>query len=276
MTASPAPKAAKRKNLSKTTRFEVFKRDKFACQYCGKAAPDVVLVIDHIDPVAKGGTNDILNLITSCDPCNSGKGARTLADDSVVSKKRTQLAAMQERREQLAMMVEWQKSLASLDTMAVDAVAEFYSEHVPGWSLSASGREDLRAALLSVSFPDAMTMLRESAAKYVRVVGGKATEESSDVVTRTFFNALKHHKLRQKDPVGADLLYIRGIVRNRTSSGWNTYRATTCINLLREAYGEGIGLDELKADALALRSWSQWVNDLSVRVAEERGGGTSP
>ena len=30
------------------------------------------------------------------------------------------------------------------------------------------------------------------------------------------------------------------------------------------------------ADALALRSWSQWVNDLSDRVAEESGGGTTP
>jgi len=34
--------------ISKRDRFEVFKRDKFTCQYCGKAAPDVVLHIDHI------------------------------------------------------------------------------------------------------------------------------------------------------------------------------------------------------------------------------------
>lgn len=270
------PKKTKRKALSKRVRFEVFKRDKFTCQYCGKAAPDVVLVIDHIDPVANGGTNDVLNLITSCDPCNAGKGARALADDSVVSKQRTQLAAMQERREQLAMMVEWQKGLASLETAAVDAVANFYSEHVPGWSLSASGREDLRAALVSVPLPDAMTMLRETAAKHLRVVNGKATEESSGVVTRAFFGALKYHKLRQKDPVGADLLYIRGIVRNRTSSGWNTYRASTCLDLLREAYAAGIDPADLKADALALRSWNQWVNDISVRIAEARAEGTPP
>lgn len=267
-----APKKTKRKALSKRVRFEVFKRDKFTCQYCGKSAPDVVLVIDHIDPVAKGGTNDLLNLITSCDPCNAGKGARTLADDSVVSKQRTQLAAMQERREQLAMMVEWQKGLASLETAAVDAVANFYSEHVPGWSLSASGREDLRAALVSVPLPDAMTMLREAAAKYIRVVDGKATEESSGVVTRTFFGALKHHKLRQKDPVGADLLYVRGIVRNR-SSAWSDYRAWTCLELLREAHSVGVGVESLKAQAIAMQSWNQWVADISTRIANLRAEG---
>lgn len=40
--------------LSKTIRFEVLKRDSFACQYCGKKAPDVLLQVDHIHPVAEG------------------------------------------------------------------------------------------------------------------------------------------------------------------------------------------------------------------------------
>ena len=42
---------SKRKSLSKKIRFEVFKRDKFTCQYCGKTAPNVVLEVDHIEPV---------------------------------------------------------------------------------------------------------------------------------------------------------------------------------------------------------------------------------
>ena len=48
-----------RKDISKKTRFEIFKRDSFTCQYCGRKAPDVLLVIDHIEPVSKGGTNDL-------------------------------------------------------------------------------------------------------------------------------------------------------------------------------------------------------------------------
>ena len=67
-------KMSKRKNVSNKTRFEVFKRDNFTCQYCGKSAPEVVLNVDHIEPVSKGGSNDISNLITSCFECNNGKG----------------------------------------------------------------------------------------------------------------------------------------------------------------------------------------------------------
>lgn len=67
-----------RKSLSKKIRFEIFKRDKFTCQYCGKQPPDIVLVVDHINPVALGGNNDEMNLITSCESCNQGKGAKAL------------------------------------------------------------------------------------------------------------------------------------------------------------------------------------------------------
>jgi len=69
-----------RKALSKKTRFEVFKRDAFTCQYCGSHPPSVILHVDHIHPVAEGGTNDQDNLITACQSCNLGKGARLLSD----------------------------------------------------------------------------------------------------------------------------------------------------------------------------------------------------
>jgi len=67
-----------RKSISKKLRFEVFKRDSFECQYCGSHPPGVLLHVDHIHPVAEGGTNDIDNLVTSCEECNFGKGARLL------------------------------------------------------------------------------------------------------------------------------------------------------------------------------------------------------
>lgn len=71
---------ANRKSLSKSKRFEIFKRDGFTCQYCGNQPPDVVLEIDHIRPVADGGDNDDMNLITACYNCNRGKAAKVLGN----------------------------------------------------------------------------------------------------------------------------------------------------------------------------------------------------
>lgn len=91
---------AQRKPLSKKTRFEVFKRDSFTCQYCGATPPSVVLHVDHINPVANGGGNHIDNLITSCDHCNLGKGATVLSDIPQSLKDRAKEVA--EREEQIA------------------------------------------------------------------------------------------------------------------------------------------------------------------------------
>jgi hypothetical protein len=89
----------KRKSISKKTRFEVFKRDRFVCQYCGSHPPDVILHVDHIVAVAAGGTNDIDNLVTACSACNIGKGARDLQSAPTALAEKAALVA--EAEEQL-------------------------------------------------------------------------------------------------------------------------------------------------------------------------------
>ena len=93
-------KKTKRESLSKKIRFEVFKRDKFTCVYCGRKAPDVILEVDHIEPVAKGGDNSITNLVTSCIDCNRGKRDIPLSVNETLEKQRIQLELLQEKREQ--------------------------------------------------------------------------------------------------------------------------------------------------------------------------------
>lgn len=56
------------------TRFNIFKRDNFTCQYCGRKSPEVILTLDHKYPKSKGGANTEDNLITACKECNHGKG----------------------------------------------------------------------------------------------------------------------------------------------------------------------------------------------------------
>ena len=114
----------KRKQISKKLRFEVFKRDSFTCQYCGRKAPDVVLEVDHIKPVAEGGKNTLLNLITSCQECNRGKGKRMLTDHQELDKERNQLELLQQRKEQLKMMMKWKDELLQMEEEQVDYIAK--------------------------------------------------------------------------------------------------------------------------------------------------------
>lgn len=64
----------KRKPIKPSLRFEILKRNDYRCQMCGLTAKDgAVLQIDHITPVAKGGSNDADNLQVLCRDCNAGK-----------------------------------------------------------------------------------------------------------------------------------------------------------------------------------------------------------
>lgn len=56
------------------TRFNLFLRDGFCCQYC-HARND--LTFDHIIPRSKGGRTTWENIVTACAPCNLRKGGRT-------------------------------------------------------------------------------------------------------------------------------------------------------------------------------------------------------
>jgi 5-methylcytosine-specific restriction endonuclease McrA len=60
----------------KLTRKEVFRRDNFACQYCGTTSG--VLTIDHVLPRHLNGPHEWDNVVTACSYCNHKKGGRTL------------------------------------------------------------------------------------------------------------------------------------------------------------------------------------------------------
>ena len=122
------------RSLSKKTRFEVFKRDGFVCQFCGRTPPAVVLEVDHVLAVANGGTDDQDNLVTACFDCNRGKGAGHLDAASIpVAEK---LAILKEREEQLKA---YNRAVAASNRRrARDSarVAAIYAGAFPGWELT--------------------------------------------------------------------------------------------------------------------------------------------
>jgi 5-methylcytosine-specific restriction endonuclease McrA len=61
----------------------IFIRDDYVCQYCGKSLNAKSATVDHIVPQAKGGKNSYTNCTTSCKPCNQWKGDKHLHETSM-------------------------------------------------------------------------------------------------------------------------------------------------------------------------------------------------
>lgn len=61
----------------KFSRRSIYKRDDFACQYCGKQPGTEELTIDHIVPRSRGGATKWDNIVLACVKCNNKKDNRT-------------------------------------------------------------------------------------------------------------------------------------------------------------------------------------------------------
>ena len=59
----------------KLTKQEIFRRDNYTCQYCGRRSRN--LTVDHVIPRHRGGKHDWDNLVSACPACNRKKGGRT-------------------------------------------------------------------------------------------------------------------------------------------------------------------------------------------------------
>lgn len=137
-------------SISVRTRFEVFKRDRFTCAYCGRTPPEVLLHADHVVPRAAGGPDDITNLITSCQTCNQGKAARLLEEGTAPVVGRATVEELQERIEQAKAYMEAVAGVRATSDQQVGAVIDAWAdayqarieerENGTVWVLEANGR----------------------------------------------------------------------------------------------------------------------------------------
>jgi hypothetical protein len=152
-----------REPLKKSLRFNVFKRDSFACQYCGATPPGSVLEVDHIHPVSQGGKNVIDNLITACFDCNRGKGAGLLSNIPESMAERAALVA--EKMEQVKAYEKLLKAKRKSEEKAIDEVEAAMQEQFPSQCFQPKFRESVRDFLEQLPATMLVSYMRKAAAK---------------------------------------------------------------------------------------------------------------
>lgn len=242
----------KRKSIPQRTRFEVFKRDKFVCQYCGAKAPDVILVVDHINAVANGGDNSLINLITSCVACNSGKSSIRLNDDTAVAKARAQMEQLEERRQQLKMMLDWRESLITAKDEETDIAVAHWNEIIQPVNrcLSEQGRKMIEQWRKTFSLAEILDGMDEAALSYFK----DATEEMADLSFSKVPAVCRCRRMDAENPALKELYYIRGILRNRLEY----YDGDQALSDLQSLYDAGYELQSIKKLCRSVSSWSKF------------------
>ena len=214
-----------RKPISARLRFEVLKRDKFTCQYCGKSAPDSVIHIDHIIPVSRGGKNKIINLVAACVECNLGKSNVELPDDTAVKKQKKQLDVIQEKRNQLKQMARWAKSLDKEKNIRAETIIEKINSYLTiyGKSCSEKFKIEIKTELKKYSDEEFFEAIDTSARQYLH------DKNSLSTFIDKILKIAYWKKKEKEDPSFAFRLMICTIAHKRW---WNVNRASLLSEIL--------------------------------------------
>lgn len=260
---------ADRKSISKSLRFEVFKRDSFKCCYCGAEAPKAVLHVDHIEAVANGGTNDITNLVTACADCNLGKSDKPLSENAAVAKSRAQLDELQERSEQLELIMQWRKGLRGLADDRVNKLAEYWNAYIRGHHLNDVGNRALAKLLRLYSIDDICAAMDAAANQYLKFdQSGYPTSESCNLAFNRVGGICRMNRAAEENPDIPQLFYIRGILRNRIPGYFKPYVA---MDYLKDARKCGVTIAELTDMAKSVHNWSQFRAAIEALIDDAAG-----
>jgi len=222
-----------RKPLSKKIRFEVFKRDSFTCQYCGSKAPEVILEVDHINPVSKGGKDEILNLVTSCYDCNRGKSKNTLLDNSVIDRQRKQIEELNIKRQQLEMMLKWRDGVADIEKKKFDAAINLFNSYFTPDSLNEHGEKTINGLVKKFGLSETLNAIDLSVEKY------KKSNADFEICFKKVGGILAYENMSDDKK---KIAYIKGICRNKFS-----YVPEPKTSILLNKYNDdGYSLEQLK------------------------------
>jgi hypothetical protein len=179
-------------------RFEVFKRDNFTCQYCGRKTPEVILEIEHIIPVSKGGSDEIDNLTTSCFECNRGKGASLL--DTILKDRdiHDETILLAEREFQLAEYNHLKNKIRDRENKEIELLENYFIDHFRDYEREHAAREFpdsiVRQCLKTMSYIDILEFIDTT----VDITSRDSKGDYHTIAAAKYLTAILRNKLRVK------------------------------------------------------------------------------
>lgn len=228
----------KRKPISPSLRFDVLEKDNFTCQYCGAKATDenVLLEIDHIVPVSKGGDNNIENLITSCKKCNIGKSAKKLGAKKRLTLRQKEIKELEQKREQQEMYLKSRMNKKKESEPLVNHINYLCNKYNLNRKLSSYGENNIFTLYKKIGFEQMVNLIEDN--EHYLYTDSENLEDKENAMS-TFMDKIEeggnklYKKQNYKEGVGNLSAYFVGIVKNRTED-WKEWEVSSdLINLLK-------------------------------------------
>jgi len=180
-------------SITKRLRFEVFKRDGFQCQYCGKTPPEATLELDHINPKSRKGKDDINNLLTACFDCNRGKSNIPLK--IIPNALSENLEILKEKESQLKAYNRFLEKIEQRLQKDIDEIDDIYNSYFKKWWLSEQFKNNSLKRFLN-HLPK--QVVKDAMHLACHNMGRKTYQKSEDAAIK-YFCGICWNRIRERD-----------------------------------------------------------------------------
>ena len=240
----------KRKPISPSLRFDVLEKDNFTCQYCGAKSVDdnVLLEVDHIVPVSKGGDNNIENLVTSCKKCNIGKSAKKLGAKKRLTLRQKEIKELEQRREQQEMYLKSRLNKKKESEPLVNYIHNLYANYNIKLRLNLLGENRIFALYKKIGFEQVVNLIEDNEHYLHTDLEGSQYEKSA---ANEFMDKIEeggnklYKKQNYKEGVGNLSAYFVAIVNNRTED-WREWEVSNDLIALLKPLDKDNKIELLK------------------------------
>lgn len=226
----------KRKKISTSQRFRIFARDGFKCQYCGRGVKDeIVLHVDHILPVSKGGDNNDVNLVTSCGTCNLGKSNKPLVKGDGINIKNVNESLKKELEDKKELKKQMNAYYAYIKKLqGFDPAGEFINSTVQkelGFNFTELGLIDFKKLYDRLSIEEFIEAVQITKRRFVETSNNE--EEKHKYICGVMHNMYK----KKQDPFYEDKWRIKNYyLQNHGRSHSSQYYKSWAIDPLIETF----------------------------------------
>ena len=240
----------KRKPISPSLRFDVLEKDNFTCQYCGAKSVDdnVLLEVDHIVAVSKGGDNNIENLITSCKKCNIGKSAKKLGAKKRLTLRQKEIKELEQRREQQEMYLKSRLNKKKESEPLVNHINYLCNKYNFNRKLSSCGENNIFTLYKKIGFEQMVNLIEDN--EHYLYTDSENLEDKINAMN-TFMDKIEedgnklYKKQNYKEGVGNLSAYFVAIVKNRTED-WREWEVSNDLIALLKPLDKDNKIELLK------------------------------
>ena len=240
----------KRKPISPSLRFDVLEKDNFTCQYCGAKSVDdnVLLEVDHIVPVSKGGDNNIENLVTSCKKCNIGKSTKKLGAKKRLTLRQKEIKELEQRREQQEMYLKSRLNKKKESEPLVNHINYLCNKYNVNRKLSSYGENNIFTLYKKIGFEQMVNLIEDN--EHYLYTDSENLEDKINAMN-TFMDKIEedgnklYKKQNYKEGVGNLSAYFVAIVKNRTED-WREWEVSNDLIALLKPLDKDNKIELLK------------------------------